>query len=137
MNNPKNAVVSDAAPAAIGPYSQAVQSDRWLFLSGQIGLDPATGNLVAGGVREQTEQTLKNLEAVLSAGGSDLAGVLKTTVYMTDLAQFPVMNEVYAKRFPPPFPARATLQVSALPKGALIEIDAVALKNTEGEAEAG
>ena len=123
------AIQTKDAPAAIGPYSQAIRAGEWVFVSGQIPLDPATGQVAGKTVAEQTERALQNLAGVLAAAGADLGRVVKTTVYMTDLARFPEMNEVYAKRFGAAggaFPARATVQVSALPKGALVEIDAVA-----------
>jgi 2-iminobutanoate/2-iminopropanoate deaminase len=119
-------VKTDKAPAAIGPYSQAVRAGGFLFCSGQIPLDPETGTLVEGGVAVQTERVLKNLKAVLSAGGASLSAVVKTTVYLTDLRDFRAMNEVYAGYFPENPPARATVQVAALPAGALVEIDAIA-----------
>ncbi len=119
-------VRTDGAPKAIGPYSQAVASGGFLFCSGQIPLDPATGKIVDGGIEEQTARVLRNLEAVLSAGGASLAAVVKTTVYMVDLADFPKMNVVYGKFFTGDPPARATVQVAKLPAGALVEIDAVA-----------
>ena len=133
MKNPKNVIVSTLAPAVVGPYSQAIQVDQWIYVSGQIGLDPATGALVPGGVAEQTGRVIRNLGAVLNAAGIGLESVVKTTVYMTDLGQFNVMNEVYAKHFTAPPPARATVQVAALPKGALVEIEAVAYKKNDGE----
>jgi 2-iminobutanoate/2-iminopropanoate deaminase len=118
---------SPAAPAPVGPYSQAVARAGLLYASGQIPLDPATGALVAGEIEAQTERVIANLRAVLEAGGSSLARVLKTTVYLTDLALFPRVNAVYAKHFTgAPLPARATVQVAALPLGAAIEIDAIA-----------
>jgi 2-iminobutanoate/2-iminopropanoate deaminase len=122
----KEIVLTDRAPAAIGPYSQAVRAGGLLFCSGQIPLDPATGKMVDGGIEAQTERVLLNLEAVLAAGGASLGSVLKTTVFMADLADFPRMNAVYAKFFPGDPPARATVQVAKLPAGALVEIDAVA-----------
>ena len=122
----KAAVCSAEAPAAIGPYSQAIRAGGFLFVSGQVPLDPRTGTLVPGGVAEQTQRVLDNLAAVLRAGGLTLAEVVKTTVFMTDLGRFAEMNEVYAKAFPAPAPARATVQVSALPRGAQVEIEAVA-----------
>jgi 2-iminobutanoate/2-iminopropanoate deaminase len=122
----RKTVLTGEAPAAIGPYSQAVSSGGFLFCSGQIPLDPATGKMVEGGIEAQTERVLKNLEAVLSAGGSTLASVVKTTVYLTDLADFPAMNAVYGKFFGQAPPARATVQVAKLPAGARVEIDAVA-----------
>jgi len=119
-------VRTSMAPAAIGPYSQAVRAGGFLFCSGQIPLDPATGKLVPGGIAEQTERVLRNLEAVLTAGGASLAAVVKTTVYLVDLGEFPAMNAVYAKFFPGEPPARATVEVSKLPAGARVEIEAVA-----------
>lgn len=115
------------APAAIGPYSQAVSAGELLFVSGQTPLRP-DGTMVDGSVAEQTEQCLTNVAAILRAGGLGMDRVVKTTVYMTDLGKFAEMNAVYAKRFAAPFPARATVQVSALPKGAAVEIDAVAVR---------
>lgn len=124
---PNEAVNSPQAPAAIGPYSQAVRSGDLLFLSGQIPLDPATGQLVGGGIEAQTERAVKNLEAVLAAAGGSLRDVVKTTVYLTDLGQFQAFNAAYARFFGEvPAPARATVQVAALPRGALVEIEAVA-----------
>ena len=119
-------ITTKNAPAAIGPYSQAVRAGGLLFLSGQIPLDPATGQIVPGDVAAQAEQVLKNLEAILSAGGCALGDVVRTTIYLVDLAHFGAVNEVYARFFAPPCPARATVQVSALPRGSLIEIDAIA-----------
>lgn len=119
-------VRTEAAPAAIGPYSQGVRCGGFLFCSGQIPLDPATGKIVPGGIAEQTERVLRNLEAVLSAGGATLASVVKTTVYLVDLAEFPAMNAVYGSFFPGDPPARATVEVSKLPAGARVEIEAVA-----------
>ena len=119
-------VRTDAAPKAIGPYSQAVLVDGWLFCSGQIPLDPGTGKMVEGGIEAQTERVLKNLEAVLAAGGASLAKVVKTTVYLADLGDFPAMNAVYGKFFPSLPPARATVQAAKLPAGAMVEIDAIA-----------
>jgi 2-iminobutanoate/2-iminopropanoate deaminase len=121
------AIQTDQAPAAIGPYSQAVQHGSMLFLSGQVPLDPKTGQMVAGSVVEQTEQVLDNLSAVLAAAGASFANVVKTTIFLVDLSDFQTVNERYAKRFTGSFPARATVQVSALPKGARIEIDAIAI----------
>ena len=114
------------APAAIGPYSQAIRAGDFLFCSGQIPLDPSTGKMVEGGIAVQTERVLRNLEAVLAAGGGSLASVVKTTVYLADLGDFPAMNAVYGKFFPQDPPARATVEVSKLPAGARVEIDAVA-----------
>lgn len=114
------------APKAIGPYSQAVAVGGWLYCSGQIALDPSSGEMAAGGVKEQTRKALENLGAVLKAAGADFGDVVKATVYMTDLGKFKDMNAVYAEFFKAPFPARAAVGVSALPKGALVELDAVA-----------
>ena len=115
------------APKAIGPYSQAVGYGGFLFCSGQIPLDPATGKLVEGGIREQTERVLKNLEAVLKAGGAGLGTVVKTTVYLLDMGEFQEMNEVYSSFFREHPPARVTVQVSKLPAGAKVEIDAIGI----------
>ena len=115
------------APAAIGPYSQAVRAGNMVFLSGQIPLDPATGAMVDGDIRAQTERVLDNLGAVLAAAGLSFAHVAKTTIYLTDLGDFATVNEAYAKRFAGTPPARATVQVAALPKGARVEIDAIAV----------
>jgi 2-iminobutanoate/2-iminopropanoate deaminase len=119
-------IATDSAPKAIGPYSQAVSLDGWIFCSGQIGLEPAGGNLVAGGVSDQTRRALKNLEAVLEAAGSALNRVVKTTVYLKDMNDFAAMNAVYAEFFANDSPARATIQAARLPKDALVEIDAIA-----------
>lgn len=122
----RETVRTEKAPAAIGPYSQGVRYGGFLFCSGQIPLDPATGKIVEGGIAEQTERVLANLEAVLVAGGGSLASVVKTTVYLVDLAEFPAMNEVYKRFFPGEPPARATVGVAKLPAGARVEIEAVA-----------
>jgi len=123
----RSVVATAGAPAAIGPYAQGVLAGGFLFVSGQVPLDPATGALVPGGVGAQTERVLRSVAAVLEAAGSGLGKVVKTTVYLTDLGAFAEMNEVYARYFPADPPARATVQVAALPKGAAVEIDAVAL----------
>jgi 2-iminobutanoate/2-iminopropanoate deaminase len=123
----KDPITTTAAPAAIGPYSQAVRAGQWLFCSGQIGLDPATGELVAGGVVAEATRVLENLRAVLTAAGGSLDSIVRTTIYLVDLADFTRVNEVYARCFTPPFPARATVGVAALPRGARIEIDAIAV----------
>src|ERR1041385_8434150 len=115
------------APAAIGPYSQAIKAGGFVFCSGQVGFDPQTGQFVAGGVAEQTEQVLKNLSAVLEAAGSSLDQVVKTTVFLADMKEFSAMNEVYARFFPAPAPARATVAVAGLPRDARVEIEVVAL----------
>jgi 2-iminobutanoate/2-iminopropanoate deaminase len=120
-------VQTDRAPAAIGPYSQAIRAGGFVFASGQIPTDPATGEFVKGGVAEQTEQVLKNLAAVLEAAGSGLDKVVKTTVFLADMKEFAQMNEVYAKFFTGVPPARATVAAAGLPRDARVEIEAVAL----------
>ena len=122
----RETVRTEKAPAAIGTYSQAILSGGFLFCSGQIPLDPATGKVVEGGIEPQTERVLLNLAAVLEAGGASLRSVAKTTVYLVDLSDFPAMNKVYGTFFTESPPARATIQVAKLPAGALVEIDAVA-----------
>jgi 2-iminobutanoate/2-iminopropanoate deaminase len=120
---------SDAAPAPVGPYSQAVEHDGWIFASGQIPLDPASGELVGGEIEDQARQVLANLRAVLEAAGASLDDVVRTTVYLIDLSHFPRVNAVYAEHFTAePRPARATVQVAALPLGAAVEIDAIAVR---------
>ena len=123
----KKIVSTDAAPKAIGPYSQAVDLGDLVFLSGQIPLDPSSGQFVgAGDVVAQTERVIQNMQGVLQAAGMTLSHVVRTTVFMIDLAEFPKMNEVYAKYFPQDPPARSTVQVAALPRGSRVEIDAIA-----------
>ncbi len=123
----KTRVQTENAPAAIGPYSQAIKAGGLVFVSGQIPTDPATGEFVAGGIKEQTEQVLKNLSAVLSAAGSSLEQVVKTTVFLADMAEFAAMNEVYARFFTGDAPARATVAAAGLPRNARVEIEAVGL----------
>ena len=127
-NTHKNiGIRTQAAPAPVGPYSQAVRMADLVFLSGQIPLDPKTGTIVSGEIEDETRQVLSNLKAVLEAAGSDLARVIKTTVYLTDMSLFPRVNAIYAEAFEiEPAPARATVEVSALPLGARVEIDAIA-----------
>jgi 2-iminobutanoate/2-iminopropanoate deaminase len=120
-------IQTDNAPGAIGPYSQAIKAGGFVFVSGQIPTDPQTGEFVAGGITEQTEQVLKNLKAVLEASGSSLAQVVKTTVFLADMKEFSVMNEVYATFFSGAPPARATVAAAGLPRDARVEIEAVAL----------
>jgi len=127
----KRTVHSDSAPEAIGPYSQAVRTEAMVFTAGQIGLNPATKELVQGGVAEQTRQVLTNLGHVLQAAGSDLDLVVKTTVFLKDMNDFAAMNAVYAEAFPHDPPARSTVAVAGLPKGALVEIEAVALRRRQ------
>jgi 2-iminobutanoate/2-iminopropanoate deaminase len=120
-------ITTDEAPAAVGPYSQAVQVADFVFTAGQIPLDPATGQLVEGGIEAQTRQALTNLSAVLKAAGTSLANVVKTTVFLADIGEFQAMNGVYAEFFGSAPPARSAVQVAALPLGARIEIEAVAI----------
>ncbi|EKE01356.1 MAG: hypothetical protein ACD_21C00154G0001 [uncultured bacterium] len=115
------------APVAIGPYSQAVQIGNMVFVSGQIPLDPTTQTLTVGGVASQTQQVLQNIQAIVMAAGGQLSQIVKTTIYLTDLAAFAAVNEVYGQFFTEPYPARATVQVAALPKGAQIEIDCIVM----------
>ena len=124
----KSIVSTTNAPAAVGPYSQAIKAGAFLFCSGQIPIDPATGQFVPGGVAEQAEQVLKNVKAVLEAAGYSLADVIKATVFATSMNDFSVVNGVYAKFFEKETPARSFVEVSALPKGALVEIEVVAWK---------
>ena len=122
-------ITSDGAPRALGPYAQAVAAGGLVFCSGQVGIDPASGGLVPGGIAPETARALENLAAVLAAAELRLADVVKTTVYLTDLADFAAMNEVYGRYFPAPHPARATVQVARLPAGARVEIDAIAARS--------
>jgi len=122
-------IQTDQAPAAIGPYSQAIKAGGFVFASGQIPIDPNTGEFVAGGITEQTERVLTNLAAVLEAAGSSLNQVVKTTVFLTDMAEFAAMNEVYGKLFGDLPPARATVAAAGLPRNARVEIEAVALSS--------
>jgi 2-iminobutanoate/2-iminopropanoate deaminase len=124
----RRAVRTDAAPAAIGPYSQAIDTGSLVFASGQIPLDPSTGRLVDGGIAEQTAQVLQNVGAVLEAAGLSLQHVVKTTIYLKDLADFDAMNAVYASFMPDPPPARSTVQVARLPRDVRIEIDVIAAR---------
>ena len=120
-------ILTDKAPAAIGPYSQAIRAGGFVFVSGQIPIDPATGEFVAGGIGEQTERVLQNLSAVLEAAGGGLDKVVKTTVFLADMKEFAAMNDVYAKFFTGAPPARATVAAAGLPRDARVEIEAVAL----------
>jgi 2-iminobutanoate/2-iminopropanoate deaminase len=123
----RQAIRTDTAPKAIGPYEQAIKTDGYIFTAGQIPIDPTSGNLVPGGIAEQTRQVLENLKAVLEAAGSSIDRVVKATVFLKNMADFPAMNEVYAEYFAGAKPARSTVAVAELPKGALVEIDLVAL----------
>ena len=126
MGNTRQAVATDRAPAAIGPYSQAIRCGDLVFTAGQIALDPATGELVEGGIAAETDQVLRNLAAVLEAAGSGLDRVIKTTVFLADMAEFAAMNEVYARFMTDPPPARSAVQAAALPRGVRVEIECVA-----------
>ncbi len=119
-------VSTEKAPKAIGPYSQAVRAGGWLFASGQIPIDPATGQMITGDIKAQTERVMKNLGAILEAAGLSFVHVVKTTVYLKDMNEFPAMNEIYGRFFPAEPPARATVEVARLPRDARIEIDLVA-----------
>jgi len=123
----KDIIATDRAPQAIGPYSQAIRAGNLVFASGQIPIDPATGEFVAGGIAEQTEQVLRNLSAVFEAAGLGLAQVVKTTVFLADMDDFAAMNEVYGKFFAHQPPARATVQAARLPRDARVEIEAIAV----------
>ena len=120
------AIQTKEAPAAIGPYSQAVKHGNMIFLSGQVHLDPATGQVVTGDIAAQTRRVMENLRAVLAAAGGSFDDVVRTTIYLVDLGHFTAVNEAYGSYFEPPYPARATVQVAALPKGAQVEIDVIA-----------
>ncbi|MGM9674613.1 MAG: RidA family protein [Bacteroidaceae bacterium] len=121
-------IKSAAAPAAIGPYSQAIEAGGMVFASGQLPIDPATGSVVEGGIEQQTHQSLRNVQAILEAAGTDLSHVVKTTVFLSSITNFANMNEVYAQYFREPFPARSAVAVKDLPKGALVEIEVVAVR---------
>ena len=124
----KKVIATTNAPAAIGPYSQAVQVGNMLFASGQLGIDPATGNFVEGAVKEQTAQAFKNVKAILTEAGLDISDVVKTTVFLQDMSLFAGMNGVYATYFDGAFPARSAVAVKALPKDALVEIECIAVR---------
>lgn len=128
---PLDFVSTPRAPKAIGPYSQAVRAHGFLFTAGQVALDPEKGELVAGGISEQTTRVLDNLGAILAAAGSDLAQVVKTTVFLVDMADFSAMNEVYSRAFGDHRPARSTVAVAALPRGARVEIEVIAAVGSE------
>ena len=123
----KKIIQTEKAPKAVGPYSQAIQAGNFVFTSGQIGLDPVTGKLVKGGIREQARQVMENLRAVLEAANSDFSQVVKTTVFLREMNDFMHFNEVYGEYFPSDQPARSTFQVAGLPLGAVVEIEMVAL----------
>ena len=119
-------IQTDKAPAAIGPYSQAIVMGDFVFVAGQVGIDPAAGKMVEGGVEAQARQIMSNLRAILTEAGSSFDRVVKTTVFLADMADFPRMNEVYARAFGPTRPARSTVQAAGLPRGVLVEIEAIA-----------
>ena len=125
----KKVIATNNAPAAIGPYSQAVQVGNMLFASGQLGLDPVTGNFVEGGIKEQTTQAFKNIHAILAEAGLTIDNVVKTTVFLADMGDFAAMNEVYAQQFTGAFPARSAVAVKTLPKNGLVEIEIIAVKD--------
>src|SRR5512141_2366843 len=124
----RSAIKTTSAPGAVGPYSQAIDTGTLVFLAGQVGLDPATGTIVEGGIEAQTERVMKNLSAVLDAAGLTFADVAKTTCFLSDIANFDAFNKIYATYMPDPPPARSTFAVAALPKGALIEVEAIAAR---------
>lgn len=124
----KNPIATASAPAAIGPYSQAIEMNGMLFVSGQLPIDPATGDFVEGGIKELTHRSLTNLQNILIEAGMSLSHVVKTTVFLADMADFAEMNEVYSSFFSAPFPARSAVAVKTLPKGARVEIECIAVK---------
>jgi 2-iminobutanoate/2-iminopropanoate deaminase len=126
----REAISTSEAPGAIGPYSQAIRAGSFLFVSGQIPLDPKTGALVEGGITEQTHRVLKNLDAILRAAGTSFNTVVKTTVYLADMSEFAAMNAIYAEYMPAPAPARATVEAARLPRDVRVEIDVVAYTGT-------
>ncbi len=140
----RKAIETKKAPGAIGPYSQAIVVNNFIFCSGQVGKDPKTNQFVEGGVKAQTKQVLENLKAVLASGGADFSDVVKTTVYLKNVSDFSQMNEVYATYFQKPYPARATIEAARLPQDALVEIECIAFidsppsrEATEGEKDCG
>jgi 2-iminobutanoate/2-iminopropanoate deaminase len=127
MPHTREVIATKDAPQAIGPYSQAIKAAGWVFVSGQVAIDPATTNVISGGIAEQTERVLRNLQAILQAAGTGLENVVKTTVYLKNMSEFAAMNEVYGKFWKSSPPARATVEVARLPKDVLVEIDVIAL----------
>lgn len=125
----KRRIATSGAPEALGPYSQAIDTGSQVFCSGQVGIDPATGNLVVGGIKAESQRALRNLGAVLDAAGVSYADVVKTTVFLIDIGDFATFNAVYAEFFPDPPPARSTFAVAALPKGARVEVEAIAVRS--------
>ncbi|MDM8520400.1 RidA family protein [Anaerolineales bacterium HSG6] len=126
MSNQRNVISTNLAPAAVGPYSQAIQTGNLIYTAGQIPLVPETGKMVEGGIQAQTNQVMKNLSNILDAAGSSLANIVKTTIFVTDLADFATINEIYGSFFDGAPPARSTVQVAALPLGSQVEIEAIA-----------
>ncbi|HKD67400.1 MAG TPA: RidA family protein [Candidatus Binataceae bacterium] len=126
----KRAIHTHAAPAAVGPYSQAIEHDGWVFCSGQIGLDAGSGKLIEGGIEAETRRVLENLREVLVAAAAGLRDVVKTTIFLTDLRDFETVNRIYSDHFEQPYPARSTVQVAALPRGARVEIEATARRSS-------
>lgn len=126
---PNKAIYTSSAPAAIGPYSQGIAAGELAFISGQLPIDPATGNFVGDNIESQTRQSLENLKAILEENGMTMADVTKTTVFLADIAEFAAMNQIYGEYFAEPYPARAAFQVAALPKNARVEIEAFAVKH--------
>lgn len=122
------AIHTDQAPKALGPYSQAIEAGGMVFASGQVPIDPTTDQFVSGGIKEQTRQSLTNARSILQQAGTDLSHVVKTTVFLADMADFAAMNEVYAEFFSQPYPARSAVAVKQLPKGALVEVECIAVK---------
>lgn len=129
----KRIITTDKAPKAIGPYNQAVEINSTLYISGQIPVDPVTGEIVAGGITEQTEQVMKNIGIILSAAGYSYSDVVKSTCMLSDINNFGVMNEIYSKYYVKDFPARSTFQAAALPKGVMVEIETIAAKKAEND----
>ncbi len=127
MTSGRMPVQTDAAPGAIGPYSQAIVAGGFVFTAGQVGIDPQTGELAPGGIAAQAEQAMHNLAAILDAAGTSLDRVVKTTIFLTEIAHFTAVNEIYGRLMPPPHPSRSTVAVRELPKGALVEIECIAL----------
>jgi 2-iminobutanoate/2-iminopropanoate deaminase len=121
-------IQTSGAPAAIGPYSQAIEEQGWVFCSGQIGLDPKSGALVAGGVEAETRRALENLHEVLAEAGLGFQNIVKTTIFLADLGDFDVVNRIYGEHLSPPYPARSTVEAAALPRKARVEIEAIAMK---------
>ncbi|MDR2385153.1 MAG: RidA family protein [Tannerella sp.] len=128
----KKAIKTEKAPAAIGPYSQAVKAGDLLFVSGQLGIDPETGNFVADGAEEQARQAFRNIRAIISEAGYEISDIVKTTVFLSDMSDFAVVNEVYARQFDGDFPARSAVAVKTLPKNGLVEIEVIASKSISG-----